>query len=34
MSSSGGDNTKHEAFGPLPDPLMGLKEGIRARRGG
>jgi hypothetical protein len=27
-------NTKCEAFRPLPDPLMGLKEGTGARRGG
>jgi hypothetical protein len=26
-------NTKHEAFGPLPDPLMGLKEGTGEERG-
>jgi hypothetical protein len=27
-------NTKREAFRPLPDPLMGLKEGTGAMRGG
>jgi hypothetical protein len=27
-------NTKREAFGPLPDPTMGLREGKGARREG
>jgi hypothetical protein len=27
-------NGKPEAFGPLPDPIMGLREGKGARREG
>ena len=27
-------NSKHEAFGPAPDLLIGLREGLGARRGG